>query len=114
MAAVVEFTEKMILVGVLDVDALAPGRVAQSRLLRLAVLDESLEAVARDSRQEAIPLRTVLIARLIAKTVDDPTGRLQLLAIVVPGLTAEELALGEIRRLRISQFVRFRPTRVAA
>jgi hypothetical protein len=52
----------VILVGALDVDALAPGRVAQSWPIGLAVFDHAFEAVAHNATEKTKPLGTLLVA----------------------------------------------------
>jgi hypothetical protein len=70
VAPVDELGQQVILVGALHVDALAPRGVAQPRPLGLAVLDEALEPVAGDARQEAVPLAAVELVGLLAPAVE--------------------------------------------
>ena len=91
MAAIDEFGEQVILIGRLEVDRLAPRRVAQPRPLGLAVVGEPLEPVAGEACEEAIPFGAVEIVNLaIAESLDDPPRILELVAKVVPRLTMQQ------------------------
>src|SRR5262245_10089586 len=92
-APVDELGEQVVLVRALHVDALPPGRVSQPRPLGLAVLDEALEPVAHDARQEAVPLGPVELGRLVAEALDRAAGLAQRLAAVVPGAARQQALL---------------------
>ena len=84
VAAVDEFREQVVLVRRLEIDALAPRRIAQARALGLAVLHEALETVAHQPRDEAVPLGAVELVGGVAEAIDHVAGKPYLFAEVVP------------------------------
>ena len=89
-----------------------PWRHGASRsrgAVRLAILDEALEAVARQPGHEAVPFRAVKRVRLVAETVDHMAGQPQGLAEIVPGAAREQPVRGPDRRLGLASSIPFAP-----
>src|SRR5580693_7351079 len=90
MAAVDEFGQEVILVGGLEVDGLVPGGIAQPWALRFAVLHETLQSVARQAREEAVPLGAVEVSGLAAEALDGTARQPQHVAVIFPGVSGEQ------------------------
>ena len=101
-----EFREQVVLVGRLEVDPLAPGRITQPRTLGLAVLHVTLEAIAHQPRQEPVPLGAVERVDLLAEALDQVAGATHGFAEIVPCAPGGQSILGATARERGRRLLR--------
>ncbi|MOA53391.1 hypothetical protein D3C78_1768460 [compost metagenome] len=90
MTTVDELGKQMILIGRLEVDGLAPGRIAQARPFWLAVLQVAFEPVAHEPGHESIPFGAVEGIGLGAESIDPVAGLANGFAEVVPRAAGQQ------------------------
>ena len=97
MSTIHEFAHEVVLVRALDIDALAPRCVPEARAVGLAVFDHAFETIANHAAQVSIPFGALLVARFVAKFINDPARYFQGVAEIFPGFSSNQSFTGPIR-----------------